>query len=302
MIILVTGGSGLIGRRLIPFLESLGHRVVRLVRSMDRIGEKAIFWSTSEGRFDWEDTDRIDAVVHLAGESIMGRWTPAKKARIRDSRVDTTRKLCEFLATLESPPATLVAASAIGFYGDRGEELLREESLSGDGYLPRVCRQWEAATGPAHQAGIRVVNLRIGVVLTPEGGALARMYTPFRLGLGGRIGDGRQYMSWISREDLTAIIRYALETEDLAGPVNAVSPQPVTNAEFTRILGMVLKRPTSFTVPSFLVQLAFGEMGRDLLLASSRVRPERLLEAEFAYRHPDLKSALDDLLQRRTPN
>ena len=302
MIILVTGGSGLIGRRLIPFLESLGHRVVRLVRSMDRIGEKAIFWSTAAGRFHWEDPDGIDAVVHLAGESIMGRWTPAKKARIRDSRVDTTRKLCEFLATLESPPATLVAASAIGFYGDRGEELLREESLSGDGYLPRVCRQWEAATGPAHQAGIRVVNLRIGVVLTPEGGALARMYTPFRLGLGGRIGDGRQYMSWISREDLTAIIRYALETEDLAGPVNAVSPQPVTNAEFTRILGMVLKRPTSFTVPSFLVQLAFGEMGRDLLLASSRVRPERLLEAEFAYRHPDLKSALDDLLQRRTPN
>ena len=301
MIILVTGGSGLIGRRLIPFLESLGHRVVRLVRSRDRIGEKAIFWSTAAGRFHWEDPDGIDAVVHLAGESIMGRWTPAKKAQIRDSRVDTTRKLCEFLATLESPPATLVAASAIGFYGDRGEELLGEESLSGDGYLPRVCRQWEAATGPAHQAGIRVVNLRIGIVLTLEGGALARMYTPFRLGLGGRIGDGRQYMSWISREDLTAIVRYALETEDLAGPVNAVSPQPVTNAEFTRLLGMVLKRPTSFTVPSFLVQLAFGEMGRDLLLASSRVRPERLLEAEFAYRHPDLKSALDDLLQRRTP-
>ena len=297
MVILVTGGSGLVGRRLIPYLETQGHRVIRLVRSRDMTGGQAAFWSTSEGRFHWDGPEGIDAVVHLAGEPILGRWTSAKKARIRDSRVDPTRNLCTFLAGMEAPPRVLVAASATGFYGNRGEELLGEESLSGDGYLPRVCRQWEAATGPAREAGIRVVNLRIGLVLTPEGGALAAMRTPFRLALGGKVGDGRQYMSWITRDDLVAAVRFALESDHLAGPVNAVSPQPVTNAEFTRMLGAVLHRPTPFTIPAFVVRLLFGQMGQDLLLASARVVPERLKEAGFEFGHPDLAAALDGLLQ-----
>ena len=299
MVILVTGGSGLVGRRLIPYLEAVGHRVIRLVRSRDMAGERAAFWSTSEGRFYWNDDEGIDAVVHLAGESILGRWTRAKKARIRDSRVDPTRRLSAFLAGMDTPPRILVAASATGFYGDRGEESLAEESPAGDGYLPGVCRQWEAAADPARAAGIRVVNLRIGVVLTPEGGALAAMHRPFRLALGGRVGDGRQYMSWISRDDLVAVIRYVLESDDLSGPVNAVSPQPVTNAEFTRTLGLVLNRPTPFPIPSFFVRLVFGEMGKDLLLASARVLPERLQKAGFEFRHPDLEGALNDLLRGR---
>ncbi len=290
----------MVGRRLIPYLEAQGHRVVRMVRSRDMAGEKAAFWSTSEGRIYWDEPEGIDAIVHLAGESILGRWTRAKKARIRDSRVDPTRSLCAFLAGMEAPPRVLVAASATGFYGNRGEELLGEESPSGEGYLPEVCRQWEAAAEPARAAGIRVVNLRIGMVLTPEGGALAAMRTPFRLALGGKVGDGRQYMNWITRDDLVAVIRFALESADLDGPVNAVSPQPVTNAEFTRILGLALHRPTPFTVPAFVVRLLFGQMGRDLLLSSAKVVPDRLKEAGFAFRHSDLAAALDDLLQARS--
>ncbi len=292
----------MIGRRLIPYLETQGHRVIRLVRSRDMVSANAVFWSISEGRFHWDDSEGIDAVVHLAGESILGRWTKAKKARIRDSRVDPTRKLCAFLAGMASPPPVLVAASATGFYGDRGGEQLGEESLSGDGYLPRVCRQWEAATAAAREAGIRVVNLRTGMVLTPEGGALAAMHTPFRLALGGKVGNGRQYMSWISRDDLVSVVHFALESGDLDGPVNAVSPQPVTNAEFTRILGLVLNRPTPFSIPSFFVRLAFGEMGRDLLLASARVNPERLQKAGFEFKHPDLEAALNDMLRGRPSN
>ncbi len=299
MVILVTGGSGLIGRRLIPYLEAQDHRVIRLVRSRDLASEKAAFWSTSEGRVYWDEPGGIDAVVHLAGESILGRWTKAKKARIRDSRVAPTRNLCTFLAAMEAPPRVLVAASATGFYGHRGEELLGEASPSGDGYLPEVCRQWEAATEPARSAGIRVVNLRIGMVLTSEGGALAAMRTPFRLALGGKVGDGRQYMSWISRDDLVAAIRFILESDDLDGSVNAVAPQPVTNAEFTRILGLALHRPTPFSVPAFVIRLLFGQMGRDLLLASARVEPRRLREAGFQFEHAELEAALLALLRTK---
>ena len=298
MVILVTGGSGLIGNRLITYLESLGHRVVSLVRSRERITEKSALWSTSTGYFDWDESVGIDAVVHLAGETILGRWSQAKKARIRDSRVDITRNLCEYLASLKSPPKTLVAASATGFYGDRGEESLSEKSLPGSGYLPSVCQLWEAATTPAVEAGIRVVNLRIGMVLTPEGGALASMLKPFRLGLGGKVGNGRQYMSWISREDLLAIIRYAVETEEFSGPVNAVSPQPVTNKEFTQVLGLAVNRPTLFSIPSLFVRLALGEMGKDVLLASAKVIPVRLQELSFPYCHTELSATLDDLLLR----
>ena len=262
--------------------------------------DRAVYWSTSEGGFDWDESGSIDAVVHLAGESIMGRWTRAKKARIRDSRVGPTGNLSAFLAGMVSPPSVLVCASATGFYGNRGDESLGETSPSGDGYLPRVCRQWESATEPARDAGIRVVNLRIGMVLTPEGGALAAMRTPFRLALGGKVGNGRQYMSWITRGDLVSVIRYALESDVLAGPVNAVSPQPVTNAQFTRTLGGVLHRPTPFSVPAFAVRLLFGQMGSDLLLASARVEPDRLREAGFQFKHADLEAALNDLLRAKS--
>lgn len=299
MTILVTGGSGLIGRRLIPFLEQRGHRVLRLVRSRDLAGERAVYLSTAEGGFEWDESGPIDAVVHLAGESILGRWTGAKKARIRDSRVDPTRNLCAFLAGLASPPSVLVCASATGFYGDRGDELLGEASPPGDGFLPEVSRLWEAATEPARDAGIRVVNLRIGMVLTSEGGALAAMRTPFRLALGGKVGDGRQYMSWITRDDLVSVIGYALESDVLAGPVNAVAPQAVTNAEFTRTLGRVLHRPTPFSVPAFAVRLLFGQMGSDLLLASARVEPRRLREAGFQFEHAELEAALLALLRTK---
>ncbi len=299
MTILVTGGSGLIGRRLIPFLEQRGHRVLRLVRSRDLAGERAVYWSTAEGGFEWDESGPIDAVVHLAGESILGRWTGAKKARIRDSRVDPTRNLCAFLAGLASPPSVLVCASATGFYGDRGDELLGEASPPGDGFLPEVSRLWEAATEPARDAGIRVVNLRIGMVLTPEGGALAAMRTPFRLALGGKVGDGRQYMSWITRDDLVSVIDYALESDVLAGPINAVAPKAVTNAEFTRTLGRVLHRPTPFSVPAFAVRLLFGQMGSDLLLASARVEPRRLREAGFQFEHAELEAALLALLRTK---
>lgn len=299
MTILVSGGSGLIGRRLIPFLEQRGHRVLRLVRSRDLAGERAVYWSTAEGGFEWDESGPIDAVVHLAGESILGRWTGAKKARIRDSRVGPTRNLCAFLAGLASPPSVLVCASATGFYGDRGDELLGEASPPGDGFLPAVSRLWEAATEPARDAGIRVVNLRIGMVLTPEGGALAAMRTPFRLALGGKVGDGRQYMSWITRDDLVSVIGYALESDVLVGPVNAVAPQAVTNAEFTRTLGRVLHRPTPFSVPAFAVRLLFGQMGSDLLLASARVEPKRLREAGFQFEHAELEAALLALLRTK---
>ena len=289
----------MIGRRLIPCLEQRGHRVFRLVRSRDLASDRVVYWSTADGGFDWDESGSIDAVVHLAGESILGRWTGAKKARIRDSRVGPTRNLCAFLAGMASPPSVLVCASAIGYYGDRGDEPLGEASPAGEGFLPRVSKQWEAATEPARDAGIRVVNLRIGMVLTPEGGALAAMRTPFRLALGGKVGDGRQYMSWITRDDLVSVIRYALESDVLAGPVNAVSPQSVTNAEFTLTLGRVLRRPTPFSVPAFVVRLLFGQMGSGLLLASARVEPERLREAGFQFDHADLEAALIDLLRAK---
>ena len=289
----------MIGRRLIPYLEARSHRAIRLVRSRDKAGEKAVFWSPQEGRVYWEDSDGIDAVVHLAGEPILGRWTRAKKARIRDSRVIPTRNLCTFLAGLEAPPRVLVAASATGFYGNRGAEPLVETSLPGNGFLPEVCQQWEAATEPARVAGIRVANLRIGMVLTPEGGGLAAMRTPFRLALGGKVGDGRQYMSWITRDDLVSAIGFILESDELEGPVNAVAPGSVDNAEFTRVLGLALHRPTPFTVPAFAVRMLFGQMGSDLLLAGANVIPERLRQAGFQFEHGDLASALNHLLQAR---
>lgn len=299
MKVLVSGASGLIGSALVPFLTTGGHTVTRLVRAQPRPEAAAVQWDPLAGRVELASLEGMDAVVHLAGENIAaGRWTPERKARIRESRVRGTTTLCDALAQLSQPPQVLVSASAIGYYGDRGEEVLREDSAPGTGFLAEVCRAWEDATASAVQKGIRVVQLRIGVVLSPTGGALARMLTPFKLGAGGIIGSGKQYMSWIGIDDLVGAIAHALTTDTLHGPVNAVAPRPVTNAEFTQTLGRVLRRPTWLPMPAFAARLAFGEMADALLLASARVEPARLLASGYAFRHPDLEAALRHLLGR----
>lgn len=296
MNILVTGSRGLIGRALVPFLTAGGHRVIRLVRAKVSSDAGDVVWDPAAGMIDRAALAGLEAVVHLAGENIFGRWTARKKAQIRDSRVHATRLLSESLAQLSRPPRVFVCASAVGFYGDRGSEILREESASGSSFLAEVCREWEAATHAAANAGIRVVNLRTGIVLAAAGGALATMLLPFRLGLGGRIGSGRQFMSWITLDDLLEVILHALRTEALRGPVNAVAPNPVTNLEFTRTLGRVLLRPTLFPVPAFAARLVLGEMADELLLASARLEPARLRATGFRFRFPELEGALRHLL------
>jgi hypothetical protein len=298
MHIAVTGSNGLIGSALVASLGAGGHRVSRLVRG-PLAGAGAIEWDPAAGVRDAALLEGLDGVVHLAGENIgAGRWTVRRKAEIRRSRVEGTQRLCEALARLARPPKALVCASAIGIYGDRGDEPLTEESSPGGDFLAEVCRAWEAATGPAAGAGIRVVCLRFGVVLSPAGGALKKMLLPFRLGAGGRIGSGRQYMSWIALDDAAGAIHHALRDESLAGPVNAVAPFPATNAEFTRILARVLRRPAVAPLPAFAARLALGEMADALLLASQRVLPARLRASGYAFRFPDLEGALGHLLGR----
>lgn len=303
MDILITGSSGLIGSALVPFLAAHGHRVTRLVRSEPTSGKAAVYWNPETGSIDRSALEGIDAVVHLAGENIAaGRWTAEKKIRIRDSRIKGTRLLCECLARVSKPPKVLVSASAIGYYGNRGDETLNEESASGSGFLAQVCRDWEAAAEAAVRSGVRVVKLRIGVVMSPVGGALAKMLPPFRIGAGGRIGNGKQYMSWIAIDDLLGVILHALRTDTLTGPVNAATLNPVRNNEFTKILGQVLRRPTVFPMPAFAARLAFGEMADELLLASTRVEPARLLATGYVYRYPELEAALTYLLGRAKGN
>jgi uncharacterized protein (TIGR01777 family) len=297
MNILVSGSTGLVGSALVPFLTAKGHRVTRLVRARPEPGKAEVYWDPAAGRIDAASIEGLDAVVHLSGESIAsGRWTAEKKARIRDSRTKGTRLLSESLAGLAKPPKVFACASAVGYYGNRGEELLKESSPPGSDFVAKVCRAWEASTEPARGKGIRVVNLRIGIVLSAAGGALAKMLPPFRMGVGGKIGDGKQYMSWIAMDDLVEIISHALKSDALAGPVNAVTPNPVTNAEFTRTLGRVLRRPIIFPMPAFAVRLAFGEMADALLLASQRVEPAKLLKTGYAFRYPELELALRHLL------
>jgi uncharacterized protein (TIGR01777 family) len=240
----------------------------------------------------------VEAVVHLSGESIAaGRWTAARKASIRDSRIRGTSLLAGVLAKLAQPPKVLVSASAIGYYGDRSEELLREDSAPGSDFLAGVCRQWEASTEAASRAGIRTVHLRTGIVLARNGGALAKMVLPFKLGVGGRIGSGRQYMSWIHLEDEVNAILHCLNTADLRGAVNAVAPAAVTNAEFTKVLGRVLRRPTLFPLPALAARIMLGEMADALLLSSQRVEPARLAATGFRFRYSDLEAALRDVLK-----
>jgi uncharacterized protein (TIGR01777 family) len=301
MKVIVTGATGLVGRALIRSLLADGHEVTRLVRGgaqgFRAPGTAAVHWNPERGEVDAKELEGHDAAVHLAGEPIgEGRWDDEKKRRILESRVKGTRLIAETLAGLNVKPKVLVSASAVGFYGNRGDEVVREESASGTDFLSEVCREWEKATLAASQAGLRVVHVRIGVVLSAEGGALPRMLTPFKLGVGGRVGSGRQYMSWITLDDLVSVIRRAIEDESLRGPVNAVAPRPVTNEEFTKALGRVLGRPTIFSVPAFAARLVFGEMADALLLSGVRVEPARLNEAGFEFKSSEVEGALRSVL------
>ena len=296
MRVLVSGASGLVGEALCASLKVDGHEVSTLVRRAPQAPSE-VQWDPITGLAD-PSSVRVDAVVHLAGESIAeGRWTAAKKQRIRDSRVLGTRSLCESLKSCAEAPKTFICASAIGFYGHRGGTELDESAAPGVGFLPNTCVEWEASCEPARAQGMRVVNLRIGVVLAKSGGALSKMLMPFKLGLGGKIGSGGQYMSWITREDLVRIIQHSLVDESLEGPVNAVAPGAATNLEFTKALGRALGRPTLFPLPAFMAKLVLGEMAEDLLLASTRVTPGKLSLSSFRFSHPELDTALAAVLE-----
>jgi uncharacterized protein (TIGR01777 family) len=300
--VVVSGSTGLVGSALIPFLTTGGHRVTRLVRRTPVHSEDEVRWDPAGGSIDAARLEGVDAVVHLAGENIAaGRWTEATKARIKESRTRGTRLLCESVARLHHPPKVLACASAIGYYGDRGAGVVDENSSPGAGFLAEVCRDWEAATAAARAAGIRVVLVRLGVVLSAAGGALAKLLRPFQLGAGGRLGSGAQYMSWVSIDDVIGAILHALRTETLQGAMNAVAPHPVTNLEFTKTLGRVLQRPALFPVPAAAARLAFGEMADEMLLASTRVAPTRLAATHYTFRHPDLEAALRHTLGKATP-
>jgi len=300
MKILVSGSHGLVGSALIKSLTEDGHEAVRLVRGGRAFGSPQVEWDLTRGVVDQQELEGMDAVIHLAGESIASsRWTELKKHEIRESRVYSTTLLSETLAELSRPPSVLLCASAIGYYGDRGDELLSETSAPGDDFLASVCVDWEQATRPAAEKGIRIVNTRFGIILDRDGGALAKMLFPFRMGIGGRIGDGRQWMSWITLEDVVAALKFVLLDHALSGPVNFVAPNPVTNAEFTKTLGRVLSRPTFLPIPEFGVRLAFGEMGDALLLSSQRVAPSVLEDTGFPFYWPTLEPALRHLLRKR---
>lgn len=299
MRVIVSGASGLIGSALVPALRAAGHEVGRLVRGRAAPSTGDVAWSPAEDRIDAARLEGVDAVVHLSGEPIFGRWTAAKRARIRDSRVNSTALLARALAGLARRPRVMVFSTGSGFYGDRGDEPLTDASGGGTGFLADVCREWEAAADPAIAAGVRVVYLRTGLVLDRRGGLLGPLLLPFRLGLGGPIGRGRRYWSWIAIDDLLDVFRFVLDSTDLSGPANTASPNPVTNGEFARTLGRVLSRPAVIPVPPLALRLVFGrEAANEALLTSARLVPARLLAAGFQFRFPDLEGALRHVLRR----
>jgi uncharacterized protein len=297
MRILVSGSHGLVGRALIDSLTGDGHEICRLVR--DRVGGSSeIEWHPNKGRIDPQRLEGLDAVIHLAGESIAsGRWSAEKKKKIRASRVVGTQLLSGSLAQLSRPPEVLVCASAIGYYGNRGDEVLTEQSSPGNDFLSQVCVEWEEASQAAAEKGIRTITARFGIILAKEGGALAKMLPPFRMGVGGRIGDGKQWMSWIALDDVVGALRLGISKQGLTGPVNFVTPNPVTNSVFTKSLGKALSRPTLFPIPAFGVRLAFGEMADALLLASQRVEPQLLKSVGYVFKYTDVAKTLADILR-----
>lgn len=289
----VSGASGLVGTELTRQLERQGDRVLRLVRREARDRTEAP-WDPTSGA-PTEPLAGTDAVVHLAGESIGARWTKERRGRIRESREEGTRNLARTLGAMDEPPSVLVCASAVGYYGDGGDRRLAEDAGAGQGFLAEVCRAWEAAAEPARDAGIRVVHTRFGVVLSPEGGALARMLLPFRLGLGGPIGSGKQWLSWVHRVDVARAIRHVIATPGLSGPVNVVAPEPVRNGTFVKELGHALRRPAVMPLPGFAVKTLFGQMGQETLLWGQRVEPRRLQDSGFSFRYRTLPEAFDAL-------
>ena len=293
-VIAVSGASGLVGSKLVTALKSSGHQVRPMVRSSGAGSPEVILWDLTRGIVNPERMKGVDTIIHLAGENIAsGRWNSAIKERIRNSRVQGTRSLVNSLRASDSRPTTLVCASAIGFYGNRGDEVLAESAAAGKGFLADVCSEWEAEAMKAEELGIRVVCVRIGVVLSRQGGALAKMLLPFKLGAGGIVGNGRQYWSWIGLTDLVRILQFCAETPTVRGPVNAVSPEAVTNYQFTKALGGVLHRPTIFPLPAFMAKLVLGEMADELLLSSIRVQPAVLQKAGFKFETPELKQCLE---------
>lgn len=298
MKIAITGSSGLVGSAIIDKLKKNGHTILRFVRNKEDLSDDTLVWDPMKGIENSEKLNGVDIVINLAGENIAsGRWTEAKKQRILESRIKGTETLCNALAVLEQPPKLLINASAIGYYGSQGDCIVNEEGPSGDGFLANVCKGWEAATGIAEKTGIRVVKLRIGVVLSKDGGALAKMLLPFKLGLGGVVGSGKQWMSWIALEDLVGIVQHVIEDEAIRGPVNAVTPMAVTNYEFTKTLGKVLNRPTIFPLPAFVARFMFGEMADELLLSSTRVNPTALAMTGYSFLYPDLEGAFESILK-----
>src|SRR5271166_577943 len=293
--ILVSGASGPIGAALLPSLKTSGCSVVRLVRGAAK-GNGEIAWDPARPLAP-EAVSGFDAVIHLAGESIFGRWSAEKKRKIRDSRVLGTSNLAQALAQAQEKPRVFICGSAIGYYGNRGDESLAEDSAPGTGFLAEVCQQWEESTTPAVQADIRTAHIRTGIVLSPKGGALGAMLTPFKLGLGGPTGSGRQWMSWIDVQDMVGAIHHILKSDLIQGPVNMVAPAPVTNATFAKTLASVLSRPAIFPLPAFAVKLAFGEMGEELLLSSQRVEAGKLISTGYPFRYRDLRASLEALLQ-----
>ena len=297
MKILVSGASGLVGRALIPALEDDGHAVLRLVRHPVRDPGEEMQWNPYADRIDESTLPPFDAVIHLSGESISGRWSAAKKRAIYDSRIRSTAYLAECMERMEKPPAVWLCASAIGYYGNRSDETLTERAIPGTNFLATVCEDWENATKPASGRGVRVVNMRLGVVLAKEGGTLPLMMRPFKMGVGGIIGNGRQYMSWITLEDLINAMLFALRSESLSGPVNFVAPEPVTNRVFTKAMGRALHRPTIFRTPAFALRATLGQMAKELILASTRVLPKKLTDAGFEFEHPEIEGALEKLMK-----
>jgi hypothetical protein len=287
----LSGSTGLVGRALTPLLTSNGMMVRPLVRKKSS-DASAILMDVASQKIEAEKLEGVDAVVHLAGENIGERWSAAKKKAIRESRVLGTRLLCETLAKLSRKPSVLVCASATGFYGERGDEVLTENCAPGGGFLADVCKEWEAATQAAEAAGIRVVRVRLGIVLAPGGGALAKMLLPFKLGVGGVLGSGNQFWSWIELDDVIGAIRHALLTPSISGAVNLTAPTPATNREFTKALGRVLSRPTILPAPAFALKMMLGEMAKELLLTSTRAVPDVLQKTGYVFRYPELDGAL----------
>jgi uncharacterized protein len=298
MKIVISGASGLVGSALTDALRADGHTVAHLVRTSGDVASGDIRWTPTSATVDVPALEGADAVVHLSGANVAGgRWTPARKQLIRSSRVDTTRLLVDSLSRLQQKPRVFVCASAIGFYGNRGDDILTETSHQGTDFLSFVVRDWEGEAARAEHSGTRAVMLRFGVVLAAQGGAVPRMLVPFKRGLGGRLGSGNQWMSWIALEDTIGIIRTAIGNAEFKGPINVVSPNPVQNAEFTRVLASVLGRSARFHAPAFALRIAFGDMADALLLSSQRVRPERLLTAGYKFRFDDLEPALRAILK-----